>query len=177
MKKYFLFFVLINIFITTSFSCHILPDQKKITTEAFDFKETLMNTNFYSENESFQLSEEIKNHDFTILNFWFPSCSPCREEIPDLNNFYIKNKNTISLLGIQLIGLDSKREGEKFLIKYGVEYPSVADLEGELTVKYLVKVFPTTIFINNDGKIVKTWEGIINESNIQEILDTNSGNK
>ena len=66
------------------------------------------------------------------------------------------------MLGIQLIGLDSKREGEKFLIKYVVEYPSVADLEGELTVKYLVKVFPTTIFINNDGKIVKTWEGIIN---------------
>ena len=71
MKKYFLFLILINIFITTSFSCHILPDPKKITTEAFDFKETLMNTNFYSENESFQLSEEIKDNDFTILNFWF----------------------------------------------------------------------------------------------------------
>ncbi len=177
MNKSFLLLIFIMSF-TSFFSCTTLFQEKSMNSNAINFNEKLMNTDFFSDNDSFELSKEIQNHDFTILNFWFPSCSPCVEEIPELNNFYIKNKKTVSVLGIQLIGLDSQKEGEKFLIKYGVEYPSIADSEGKLTVKYLVNVFPTTIFINNDGEIFRTWEGMITQSNMQQILnDQFSGNK
>ena len=171
-------FSLILILLLPTFSCTTLFQNEITKSNVIDFNENLMNTDFFSDTDSFDLSQEIQDHDFTILNFWFPSCSPCVEEIPELNNFYIENKNTVSVLGIQLIGLDSQTEGEKFLVKYGVQYPSIAASDGKLTVTYLVNVFPTTIFINHEGEIFRTWEGIINQDDIQLVLnDQLSGDK
>ena len=31
--------------------------------------------------DTFRLSEELKNH-AVVLNFWYPSCPPCRVEMP-----------------------------------------------------------------------------------------------
>ena len=47
-----------------------------------------------------------------IINFWYPSCPPCREEIPSLESTYKKYKDQgLVIVGIQSLVLDSVEDG------------------------------------------------------------------
>ena len=107
-----------------------------------------------------------------ILNFWFPSCPPCIEEMPDINEFYHDNKAKVDVLGIQLIGLDSPSDGQKFVSDMNIAYAVGPDLDGSIAVNYSVHLFPTTIFVNQTGNITRSWQGIISKNEIQAIINS-----
>ena len=57
-----------------------------------------------------------------VVNFWATWCGPCRMEIPDFNELYLKNKdNGLIILGISTD--DTKRGLTQFLKAYTIEYP------------------------------------------------------
>ena len=58
-----------------------------------------------------------------VVNFWFPSCPPCRAEMPDLQEAYTEFKDQgVQFVGIQQLGIDSKSAAIAFLEEVGVEY-------------------------------------------------------
>ncbi|MBT3942376.1 MAG: TlpA family protein disulfide reductase [Chloroflexi bacterium] len=105
-----------------------------------------------------------------LLNFWFPSCPPCRAELPDLQTAYEKHGEDIQFIGVQLLGLDSAEEGQEFLDELGITYPSGADPESQMVRDYKVVGFPTTIFIDRDHNVVKKHAGILTEDSIEELI-------
>ena len=107
-----------------------------------------------------------------VLNFWFPSCPPCVAEMPEINSIYEKYKKHLDVVGIQLIGLDSVEDGEKFVANNKISYAVGADLDGSISVDYGISAFPTTIFITREGKIARTWQGLITETQIREVLES-----
>ena len=132
-----------------------------------DFKATLFT------GEEFQLS--VLQGSPVVVNFWFPSCPPCRAEIPDLEAAWLKYKDQgFTLIGIQLLGLDTEEDGKKFIEDIGVTYPIAADRDASITQDYEVAGFPSTYFINRYGGIEKKWAGLLDaetlESYIEEIL-------
>ena len=62
-----------------------------------------------------------------LLNFWAGLCPPCRAEMPDLQEFYEKNKDRVNLLGIdvgQFTGLGDQASAKGLLEELDVTYPA-----------------------------------------------------
>ncbi len=95
-----------------------------------------------------------------VLNFWGTWCPPCREEIPAL----IKLQSEFEDRGLAVIGIAAEQNPAglgKFVDQNEINYPVVL-ADAEVLAAYGgVKVFPTTFFINAEGKVVSYVEGAL----------------
>ncbi|MFL2751287.1 MAG: TlpA family protein disulfide reductase [Dehalococcoidia bacterium] len=106
-----------------------------------------------------------------IINFWYPSCPPCREEIPSLESTYKKYKDQgLVIVGIQSLVLDSVEDGRKFVNEFGITYPVGADVASNIQLSYKIIGFPTTFFINRDHQIIRKWSGLLDNKQLQEFV-------
>lgn len=110
-----------------------------------------------------------------VLNFWFPSCPPCVAEMPDFEVAYQKYKGDgLRMIGVQLLGLDTAEDGQKFVEDLDVNYMLGPDRQGEtsgeILKNYQIQGFPTTIFIDRDQNIVRTWSGALNLEKLEELI-------
>ena len=91
-----------------------------------------------------------------LLNFWATWCPPCVEELPLINDFYLKNKEK----GWQVLGLavDKLQPVQTFLQKTPLDFPvGMAGLAGtELTrsMGNLGGGLPFTVILGADGSIL-----------------------
>ena len=106
-----------------------------------------------------------------LVNFWFPSCPPCRAEMPDLQDSYETYGDDVAFIGVQQLGLDSAANGQAFVRELGLTYPSMPDVESKVQFGYEVFSFPTTVFLDKNHNIARTWTGIIGEEQLAEQLD------
>ena len=105
-----------------------------------------------------------------LINFWFPSCPPCRAEMPDLQATYEQYGEQVAFIGLQQLGLDSAANGQAFVRELGLTYPNMPDVASLIQVSYEVFSYPTTVFLDKNHNIARTWTGIIGEEQINEQL-------
>ncbi len=89
-----------------------------------------------------------------MLNFWASWCSPCRREIPFLENTWkdYKDKGVI-FIGVDV--MDDKSLAQKFVEVFDITYTVLHDPSGEVSNAYGVVALPATFFIDKEGKIAK----------------------
>ena len=77
-------------------------------------------------NENFEKDQPISLDTFEgqpiVLNFWYPSCPPCRLEMPHFEAAFQAHKDEVAFVAIQQLGLDSAEEGQKFVEEFGLTY-------------------------------------------------------
>jgi peroxiredoxin len=99
-----------------------------------------------------------------IINFWATWCPPCVKEMPELVALYAE----IAPKGIQLIGIgvDTSPHIVEFSTTHQITYPLyVAGTNGIELSRQLGNVtggLPYTVLIGSDGKIRKTYRGLLN---------------
>ena len=126
------------------------------------------------ENVNHQSGDIAKLSDYegqkVILNFWYPSCPPCRLEIPDFESAsgYLKETNT-KLIGIQVPGFDTFEDGQQFVSELNLTYTLGMTYDTELVVKYEIQGFPTTVFLDQDHQVVQKWTGMLNSEKLLEL--------
>lgn len=91
--------------------------------------------------------------------------------MPDLQAAYEKYGDDVAFIGVQQLGLDSGANGQAFLRELGVDYPNMPDLKSTVQFEYEVFSFPSTIFLDKNHNIARTWTGIIGEEQLGEQLD------
>ena len=130
-------------------------------------------------NEDHEAGETVRLSQFAgkpvVLNFWFPSCPPCVAEMPDFEAAYQKFKaDGVEFVGVQLVGLDSVEDGQKFVDKLGVNYSlgpdKIGDKMGDIVMEYRISGFPTTVFIDRDGNIHRRWSGALDLEKLEELV-------
>ena len=150
-----------------------VSDGDSTLEEASDFELVLFGNSDHDAGESIRLSQfEGKP---VVLNFWFPSCPPCVAEMPDFESAYQKFKSDgVEFIGIQLVGLDSVEDGQKFVNKLGVNYnlgaDKIGDKMGGIVMDYSISGFPTTVFIDRNGNIQRRWSGALDLEKLEELI-------
>ncbi|WP_082986974.1 MULTISPECIES: TlpA family protein disulfide reductase [Butyricimonas] len=91
---------------------------------------------------------------FVLIEFWGPSCAPCRASIPTLNEFSKKFKDKLVVIGIS----PNKEESVRKMKEPVIEYYSAIDTTKEKFIKYFeVKGYPHAVLLNKHGFVC--WEG------------------
>jgi peroxiredoxin len=93
-----------------------------------------------------------------FLDFWAPWCTPCREELPELDQLYKKHEKD----GFEVVGicLDTpKARITTFLQKAPVTFRILMDEEGSAAEAYRFSGVPTGFLIGRDGIIRKQYKG------------------
>jgi thiol-disulfide isomerase/thioredoxin len=109
----------------------------------------------------------------TAINLWGTFCSPCIEEMPDLEKVYgTYNKEDFNIIGIVVDG-EQSITAKEIVKKLGVTYTNIiADekLSNDIVNKF--DYVPATIFVNNKGEVLDTFiPGGTDEKSIKKIID------
>ena len=92
-----------------------------------------------------------------LLNVWATWCGPCKLEVPALARFAERHPE-FAVIGIVAPG--SLRDIRESVKELGATYPIA--LGDDATLRSLgVEVFPTTIFLNEQGEVRGTYAGLL----------------
>jgi thiol-disulfide isomerase/thioredoxin len=93
----------------------------------------------------------------TVVNLWGSWCTPCRDELPVLQEFADVAGDRVRMLGV--ISKDGVPQAESFAADAGVSFPSAFDGEGELMAGLGLNVLPFTAFLDAEGRLVHSELG------------------
>jgi peroxiredoxin len=107
---------------------------------------------------------------WVLVNFWATWCPPCRDETPDLQEFYLRNGGgrTIVVLGVNQ--QETVAQMASFGEEFGVTYPLILDRHGGVSQAYRVaRNLPVTILIDPAGVIVEIYYGQVSMDTLERI--------
>ena len=117
-------------------------------------------------------SEELAGTALAI-NFWASWCGPCQHEIPLLVERQAELPEDLLVLAVNL------REAEatiaEFASEVAMELPIVLDPDGEVADLFGVRGLPTTIFVDPQGNLTATWQGVLDRAKLVQLTDASLG--
>lgn len=125
-------------------------------------------------------STYVKNHEFTILNFWATWCGPCLREMPMLEEFYQENQDRkVGLIGFTDYRARGNHDTELQKIKsvvdeLNISYPIWVDSTTQVRVAYRADVLPATVLIDKEGKVLDYQIGIDGAEKIMAYVSEHS---
>ena len=132
---------------------------------AADFQVTLFN------GEEFTLSEQV-GRSATVVNFWYPSCPPCREEMPQFEAAWREYQGDgVRFLGLFVpTGFDSEQDARDFVDELGLTFDFATDHQALIAQSYQIEFFPTTYFIDINGKVSRMVISNLDQDTIAGII-------
>jgi cytochrome c biogenesis protein CcmG, thiol:disulfide interchange protein DsbE len=87
-----------------------------------------------------------------IVNFWGPSCVPCRDEFP----LFLAKLDEHAADRLTIVGVlmhDAPAPALDFIREFGATWETVDDPDGEIRAAYRATVRPLSYFIDADGTL------------------------
>ncbi|HWH15190.1 MAG TPA: TlpA disulfide reductase family protein, partial [Miltoncostaeaceae bacterium] len=103
-----------------------------------------------------------------VLNFWASWCEPCREEMPALARF-ARDQRRVAVVGVAVN--DAPARSRAFARRAGVGFPLAVDREAGAAGRFGVSGLPVTVFIDAEGRIVRTVRGVVTEADLRGAAD------
>jgi thiol-disulfide isomerase/thioredoxin len=114
-----------------------------------------------------QLSLESLRGKVVYLDFWASWCKPCVVSLPALDD--LRKEFPAKDFVVFAVNVDRDPEvARSFLSRRPVGYPSLADPEGQLPVRFGVETMPTSFLIDRDGVIRRVHRGF-RKSDVPEL--------
>jgi cytochrome c biogenesis protein CcmG, thiol:disulfide interchange protein DsbE len=101
-----------------------------------------------------------------IVNFWGPSCVPCRDEFPLLR----AKLNEHSAGGLAVVGIlmfDAPAPALDFIRQYGATWPTIDDPTGAIRTTYRVAARPQSYFIDGAGVLRSIQVGQLTDTEFE----------
>ncbi len=107
-----------------------------------------------------------------VVSFWFPSCPPCRFQALEIEAVLRRHSDDdLAFIGIQSrLEVDGVDQSQQFVNEFGITYPVGLDIEGDIVSGYGIIAYPSTIFLDRDHRVVRTWTGPIEARSLEEII-------
>lgn len=104
-----------------------------------------------------------------VLNFWAHWCGPCQMEMPEFNARYEELGGEVVFLMVHTDPDTAK--GKELVQQNGYTFPVVFDESRQAAAYYGVTAFPTTYFIDADGKLQAYYVGAMTGDLLQTGID------
>ncbi len=125
----------------------------------------------------------FSDYDLTMVNVFTTWCTPCVNEIPDLQKLWEEEKDQgVNVVGIVLDSIDSSGVADQEIIekakvlaeRTGATYPFLIPDKGYLNGRLSgINAVPETFFVDKDGNIVgETYSGSRSLEDWKSILET-----
>jgi cytochrome c biogenesis protein CcmG/thiol:disulfide interchange protein DsbE len=114
--------------------------------------------------EAFDLGS-LRGHP-VILNFWGPSCVPCRDEFP----LFLEKLGAHADDGLAIVGVlmdDAPAPALDFIHQYGATWPTVDDPKSAFRIAYRVAARPQSYFIDRDGILRSIQVGQVTDAEFE----------
>jgi len=121
---------------------------------------------------TFTLSEQVGNN-AVVVNFWYPSCPPCREEMPHFQAAWEKFQGD----GVRFVGLfvpqgfDTVGDANFFIDELGLTFDFATDDGAKIAENYEILYFPTTYFIDKRGNVVLKEISNLDADTMSELVE------
>ncbi|HIT91173.1 MAG TPA: TlpA family protein disulfide reductase [Candidatus Merdenecus merdavium] len=123
------------------------------------------------EGNTIKLSDKVGKP--IIINFWASWCPPCKQEMPYFNEMYQRYGEDIEFIMVDLVGSrnETVEDGKSFIEEAGYEFPVYFDVDQEGSNAYYITSMPTTIIIDEDGRIIEEANGMISKYRLKSYID------
>ena len=109
-----------------------------------------------------------------IVNFWGPSCVPCRDEFPlFIDELSQHQADDIALVGVLMF--DPPGPARDFVTSYHATWPTIDDADGTIRTSYRAVARPQTYFIDRDGILRAIQVGQLSAADFERLLAKISG--
>ena len=101
-----------------------------------------------------------------LINFWGPSCVPCRDEFPLLEAKLAQHGGE----GLTVVGVltdDPVEPARDFVAQYGANWPTVIDPAKAIKAAYRVAARPQTYFVDRTGVIRSIQVGELTDADFE----------
>jgi thiol-disulfide isomerase/thioredoxin len=109
-----------------------------------------------------------------VLNVWYSSCGPCRQEAADLQAASVATAGQAQFLGINSRDPDPA-PAEAFVRAFKVTYPSIYDAEGKVLLNFQgnlpLSTFPSTLVIDRQGRVAVRITGPISKITLVNLIE------
>ena len=126
--------------------------------------------------ERFRLSEQYADN-VVVINFWYPTCAPCREEMPEFQRAWEELEgSSVRFLGLFVpSGFDTEPMARAFVDEFELTFDFATDGGATIATAYGIEFYPTTWFIDRGGRIASRHAGALDAPRItgavRELLD------
>ncbi|MBT3203423.1 MAG: TlpA family protein disulfide reductase [Gammaproteobacteria bacterium] len=93
-----------------------------------------------------------------LLQFWATYCTPCRKEMPTMNNLIKKmDGKPFKILTVNMA--EAKPDVQKFIDQVPVDFPVLLDSDGAILSQWKVFAAPANFILDKKGNILFTLYG------------------
>ena len=104
-----------------------------------------------------------------LVNFWASWCIPCEDEAATLERASRAYRDRVTFIGVDV--QDTDANAREFLKRFGVTYQNGPDPGGAISVDYGMSGVPESYFLDRDGRIVRKWQGPLDDTRLRGLLD------
>ena len=103
---------------------------------------------------------------WVLVNLWASWCPPCREEAPALERFHRRQRERLTVLGINV--QDNSGDALEFLRDYEATYPQLRSVGNERSDAFGSGGVPESFLVDPRGRLALIWRGPVDDRILAE---------
>lgn len=105
-----------------------------------------------------------------VINYWATWCSPCRKEIPELNELKHQLSDQVDVIGVNYDAVTGEKLAEE-MAKLGIEFANLYSDPRDLWNLDAISVLPETLIIDRHGQLVHRLVGPQTRSSLETLIN------
>lgn len=103
-----------------------------------------------------------------VVNFFASNCTPCVTEMPDFEQVRSTSDARLAFVGVDT--LEQQDSGSRIVQQTGITYDVLYDQKGQIATAIDLVGLPTTLFVDENGTIVKVHTGRLSKGDLEQII-------
>lgn len=104
-----------------------------------------------------------------LVNFWASWCSPCRDEMPLLDAFYLSHKSdNFTVVAVNVS--ESAKDAAKYVEEHGYSFTVWSDPSGNAMIELGINGLLASLLLDEAGRIQKVWLGPLTQEILEDVV-------